>query len=75
MRIRIPEQPGTWRPDGARLFHFGEYRVPEDMSEELAKRALEEGAASVVGDAPDATVAPTPTPTPAPTAKPKPAKT
>jgi hypothetical protein len=33
----------NWRlPDG-RLFHPGDYRVPQDMSEELARRAVAEG--------------------------------
>lgn len=48
MKIRIPE-PTTWRPDGM-LFAFGDYRVPEEMSEELAKRAVAEGAAVVLDD-------------------------
>lgn len=47
--IRIPE--GTWRPDPGRLFHFGTYRVPEDMPEALAQRAVAEGVAVVVEDA------------------------
>lgn len=47
MKIRIPE-PSSWRPDGSHLFAFGEYRVPEDMSEEHAKRAIDEGAAVLV---------------------------
>lgn len=45
-RIQIPE--GTWRPDAQQLFHFGVYRVPEDMPEELAQRAVDEGVAVVV---------------------------
>lgn len=44
-QIRIPE--GTWRTDG-RLFHFGTYRIPDDMSEELAQRAVSDGVAVVV---------------------------
>lgn len=47
--IRIPE--GTWRPEQGRLFHFGTYRVPEDMPEALAQRAVAEGVAVVVEDA------------------------
>ena len=49
MRIRIPE-PSAWRPNAATLLHFGEYRVPEDISVELAERALAEGAAALVKD-------------------------
>lgn len=44
--IRIPE--GTWRPDAARLYHFGTYRVPQDMPEDLARRAVAEGVAEEV---------------------------
>lgn len=47
MKIRIPE-PTSWRPDGQRLFAFGEYRVPQDISQELADLAVSEGAAVVV---------------------------
>jgi hypothetical protein len=46
MRIRIPE-PTTWRQPG-RLYHFGDYRIPEDMSLELAERAIAEGAAVLI---------------------------
>lgn len=55
MKIRIPE-PTSWRPDGSHLFAFGEYRVPQDMSQELAELAISEGAAVVVdaGDEPAA---------------------
>lgn len=45
--IRIPA-PGTWRPDSRSLYHFGDYRIPLDMSEELAARALAEGVAVTV---------------------------
>ena len=45
--IRIPE-PGTWRADANTLFHFGDYRVPLDMSEQLAQRAIDEGVAVLV---------------------------
>jgi hypothetical protein len=41
--IRIPA--GNWRPDNRQLFHFGTYRVPEDMPEDLARRAVAEGVA------------------------------
>lgn len=52
--VRIPE--GTWRPGPGRLFHFGTYRVPEDMSEALAQRAIDEGVAVAVVDEPPVTV-------------------
>ena len=45
--IRIPA-PNTWRPDARMLFHFGDYRVPQDMSEELAERAIAEGVAELL---------------------------
>lgn len=41
MNVRFAE---TWRPDG-RLIHTGVYRIPEDMPEELALRAISEGVA------------------------------
>ncbi len=47
--IRIPE--GTWRPEHGRLFHFGTYRVPEDIPEALAQRAVAEGVAVIVEEA------------------------
>lgn len=47
--IRIPE-PTSWRPDANHLFAFGVYRVPEDISEEFARRAVSDGAAVVVDD-------------------------
>lgn len=47
MRIRIPE-PRTWRASATRLYHFGEYRVPQDMPEDLARLAIDEGAAELV---------------------------
>lgn len=41
--------PGNWRPDDTGvLFHPGTYRVPLDMSEELAQQAIESGAAEEV---------------------------
>lgn len=46
--LRIPE--GTWRPDDASLYHFGDYRIPQDMSEDMAKRAVAEGVGSIVED-------------------------
>jgi hypothetical protein len=49
--IRITAQQGTWRPDLRTLYHFGDYRVPLDMSEELAARALAEGVAELVREA------------------------
>lgn len=45
--VRISE-PATWRPDSKTLLHFGTYRVPEDMSEELAARAVADGVAQWV---------------------------
>lgn len=45
---------GNWRPDGRQLFHFGTYRVPEDMPESLARRAVEEGIAVIVDEPVDA---------------------
>lgn len=57
MKIRIPE-PTSWRADGSRLFAFGEYRVPEDMSQEIAELAVSEGAASVVEEGESPSVKP-----------------
>lgn len=48
--IRIPE-PTTWRPDARTLLHFGTYRVPEDISADMAAQAVSEGVAVVVEDA------------------------
>ena len=45
--LRIPE-PTTWRPDGATLVHFGDYRIPIDISAELAERAVAEGAGTII---------------------------
>jgi len=47
--IRIPE-PTAWRPDAKTLLHFGTYQVPDDISAELAERAVAEGAAVAVED-------------------------
>lgn len=44
--LRIAQ--GTWRPDANTLLHFGDYRVPLDMSEELAGRAVAEGVGSLI---------------------------
>lgn len=41
-------QPNNWRPDSRTLISTGDYRIPLDMSEELANRALSEGVAIVV---------------------------
>jgi hypothetical protein len=38
----------NWRPDERTLIHSGDYRVPSDLSEELAQRAVEDGVAEVV---------------------------
>ena len=47
--MRIIEIPSNnWRPDDRRIFHFGRYRVPLDMSEDLADLAIAEGVAVVV---------------------------
>lgn len=48
--IRFAEK--NWRPDAATLISTGDYRIPEDMSLELAERAVAEGAAVVVEAAP-----------------------
>lgn len=55
MKIRIPE-PTSWRCAG-KLYAFGIYRVPEDMSAEEAQRALDENAAERVEE-PKAEAAP-----------------
>jgi hypothetical protein len=52
MKIRIPESKGQFRNDGSRVYAFGEYRVPEDMPEEVAKAAIEAGVAEVVPESP-----------------------
>lgn len=44
--IRFAER--NWRPDEGSLVSTGDYRVPEDMPEELAQRALEDGVAVLV---------------------------
>lgn len=49
--IRFAEK--NWRPDESTLVHTGDYRVPQDMSEDLAQRALEEGAAVAVDEPSD----------------------
>jgi hypothetical protein len=38
----------NWRPNEATLISTGDYRIPEDMSLELAERAVRDGAAVVV---------------------------
>ena len=63
--IRIPA--GTWRPDSRSLYHFGDYRIPLDMSEELAARALADGVAELVPGGRETKPAPAPNETkPAP---------
>lgn len=42
---------GTWRPDARTLFHFGDYRIPLDMSEDMAARAVAEGVGEIVAEA------------------------
>ncbi len=54
--IRFAER--NWRPDAATLISAGDYRIPEDMPEELAQRALSEGVAELLSDE----AAPQPTP-------------
>lgn len=44
--LHIPE-PTSWRPDAQTLLHFGDYRIPLDISEELAARAVAEGVGSI----------------------------
>lgn len=44
--IRFAER--NWRPDSRTLISTGDYWIPRDMSEELAERALREGAAVLV---------------------------
>lgn len=44
--LHIPE-PTSWRPDARTLLHFGDYRIPADISEELAARAVAEGVGTV----------------------------
>lgn len=46
MRIRFAEN--NWRPDAATLVSTGDYRIPEDMTQELADRAIAEGAAVLI---------------------------
>jgi hypothetical protein len=46
-------QPNNWRPDAATLISTGDYRIPTDMSEELAERALAEGAAALLSEEPE----------------------
>ena len=49
--------PAAWRPDGVKIIHAGDWRVPEDLSEELAQRAMKEAGAvkvnTVIGGAPE----------------------
>jgi hypothetical protein len=46
--IRFAER--NWRPDARTLISTGDYWIPRDMSEELADRALQEGAAVLVSE-------------------------
>ena len=46
--IHFPDR--NWRPDDHTLIHTGAYRVGEDISEELAARAVREGVAVAVAD-------------------------
>jgi len=53
MSDKILRMPSNWRPDGShtsRLLHPGDYRVPDDWSEEFAARAIAAGVAVVVED-------------------------
>lgn len=36
----------NWRPGNGRLLHPGTYRIPEDLSEEMADRAIAEAGAT-----------------------------
>lgn len=47
LRIR---EPLAWRPDARSLYHFGDYRIPADMSEELAAQAVADGVGELVED-------------------------
>lgn len=67
--IRLSER--NWRPDDATLVHTGDYRVPQDLPEALAERALAEGVAVLVEEA---ALAGAPEPAPAPVASPAPAE-
>ena len=42
-----PWRYGGPRVIGSRMLHPGQYRIPRDISQELADRALKEGAATV----------------------------
>lgn len=59
MKMISISEPNTWRPDGKTLLHFGTYRVPEDMSDELAARAVAEGVAVEVAEVVDKVDEPT----------------
>lgn len=50
MAKKILRMPSNWRPDEFTLYHPGDYRVPEDWSEDLAARAVDAGVAVVVDD-------------------------
>jgi hypothetical protein len=49
--------PKAYRPDGRRIVHAGNWRVPDDLSEEIAERAMKEAGAvkvnTVIGGAPE----------------------
>lgn len=40
----------NWRPDAVTLIHTGYYLMPEELSPELAERAVREGFAEVVDE-------------------------
>lgn len=69
--IRLSER--NWRPDDATLVHTGDYRVPQDMSEALAERALADGVAVLVEEAAPPAPAPMPPAAPEPATLPPPA--
>lgn len=48
MKIRIPDEPGTARLADGRVLYFGVYRVPEDLSDDVAQHLLDGGEATLV---------------------------
>lgn len=56
----------NWRPDERTLLGSGDYRVPLDMSDELAQRAIAEGVAEYRDAEPARSAEPAPGPDPNP---------
>jgi hypothetical protein len=54
MKLRVHETSGASFRLGDRIVHFGDYRIPEDLTQEEAQVVADAGAGEFVADEPPA---------------------